>query len=1510
MAENTWCTNFKNMMELIEYQHIPVSNYYLPQISSFWTNECLFLSLYSTKIKTAYKSHQTAGEICNYQISKITRENSYQKFENQYMITKVNVIFMSIKNSKSEKKSIVSASCKNIAKLLIAMIFFTASTCLAQKSNWYLFQPNNQGINVEFGNASCSQGSNFFKPIKPYNNQIFENYLAVNAQTDKKGKILFYLISTLDSVYLYNSNNVCIKVIAGYDISPNIISLPGGLRYHLLIGTKLYWFNIGELNTTNNDVWDFQSIDVVGRVKINHDAHVPKYVVKRAVKILKNSCDTFIYRLYSLQANNAGNTGRFLFSKDIVTIGGQLQSDALVGDLTLSGSNNYDLNLNYSISEMELSPNQKELIFSGGSCILRVDVSGAQFGRASRTCFNSNTLANDSNRYFCGVEYITDTLILLSQFQTTDSSSANQGLYLFNIISNTFTKITNSEGFKYSYIEKGKDGYAYFTKNDGLYKFNRNSNSISKVLNLSLVPTLPFLRLVTGEILKPEVRVYSLPGIIDYYQNETLNDFGIVVNSISIKSPKFSNKQTFGNSYHKLTPRGYGEIVVLDSLIITNIAKWVTFDSMTIQFAEGSFLRIMGGADLELKGTKLMGACGEMWNGIEIVQNGLNNSSLTCKKNAVGRKTMIRDALIGVETKSVNHFVQIYDSTIFTANKIGIRLNNANQNSNKITNTFFIDSVKLYNGGKTEIAIEIVKSDIQLGHVDSLPIVVIGGSYGISAKVSKRVGIQNVQFKKTENQAINFLNVDDVRIHRSKISNCNLLNTSSAIVIDGYKNFKFTGNIVKQNFSSGALAVLPKLGGRAVIGGTLSDSNRIVVNNGIGINYSGWASTFYNNPMTRNFEIAGRPLSSFFNPIFSLFIEHNNIVCTGSGYGISVERNGLSGKLYFDTLSICNNRLVAENGIALNNINTKEINQILPMQSDWLNGYTKRHIANNLINLKNGEPYMEGIGLNISNSDHIYCVGNKFVHKGVYSHPFFNSNTGVRIFGSQNILIYNDSFLSLNRGVVIDGANYYSNIYCNFFSTNMTSVKLDVAKLRLKYNPSPIFPFNTRAHGTKVLSALTARSNQFVEQVYNSSIFNNDKLGLADYCKWVLESNTLVNPFLLSAPKNRGFVFSNPGNNPCGNFMSNPNTASNIEKLEDIDVVPNVVEDFWDIYANSKYNMVYAKSSVTPSFQKDLIDLELAIDTGSLLGVQSALNKLTPVYQMQQEIKYVFSNWYEYISNYDTIYTGNGKMRSFQIWDSDTTWHINNLISDTAVFFVNYKGLHDTILSKLDTMSNYNPFHTKPASYFARNLLCFMGKKCNFIDSFYNDLVPITGRVTSNCFGGGVQGINVKLFDEYNVYTGVSTVTEAAGYFRFSGTELMSLDSTNRYYVRVYLPSDSNHISMTARIRNLQFDSLLNIDCIFPGPAPLGNEMSQFVKINIHPNPVSEDLVISGLKFDRPVQISIVDATGSTKKKFNFESNDGKDIYLDIFSLCSGFYFVIVESDSLNYIEKIIINRN
>ena len=1391
------------------------------------------------------------------------------------------------------------------------MIFVAASTCSAQKSNWYLFQPNNQGINVEFGNASCNQGSNFFKPIKPYTNQTFQNYLAVNTQTDKKGKILFYLLSTLDSVYLYNSKNECVKVLPGYDISPMIVPLPGGVRYHVLVGNNLYWFNLSDLTKAKNDIFDYQNATVSGLVKINVSAQEPKYAAKRAVKILKYSCDTFIYRLYSLEANMAGSTGRFVRSRDIVTIGGETTTNTGICSLEIHSNNNIDIHLEYSISEMELSPNKNELVFSGGSCLLRVDVSGSQFGSATRTCFNSSTITNDSNRFFCGVEYLTDTLILLSQFQTKDSSSANQGLYLFNKIHHTFTKITNSDGFKYSYLEKGRDGKAYFTKGDGLYRFDRNSSVISKVLNLTLVPTLPFLKLVTVEFLTPEVRVFSLPSIIDNYENETLNDKESVVNSISIKSPKFSNKQTFGNSNHKLTPRGYGEIVVLDSLIITNIAKWVTFDSMTIQFAEGSFLRIMGGSDLELKGTKLMGTCGEMWNGIEIVQNGSNNSRLTCRKNAVGRKTMIRDALIGVKVTNSNHSLKIGDSTVFLANQLGIQLKNALQNLNSITNTIFIDSAVLNNGEKTRAAMDISCSSLKIGHLDSLPIIVIGGIFGINTIASNSIEIQNVNFFRLEKSAINILNTDVVKISNTITKNCNKTCSSfAALQVDGFILFEFKRNIIEHFSASTALGIFSKFGGRTMIGGALLDSNRILFHQGDGIVYNGWTNNFFMNSISRNFEVFGRPLTLFSNSTVSLFVGNNRIIGRGSGIGIKVLRNvsSMAGRLYFDTLSIFNNRLDVQNGIFLDNINTKEPNKLLPLQSDWSVGYSKRHLFGNRICLNNNMPYLESNAMNLINTDHVYCVGNSITHAGVVNNrPYINSHSGVYLKGAQNSLIFTDSFFSLYRGVVIDGVNYFSNIYCNLFLFNRNAIKLEKSELRLKYNTISFIPFNHKVHGMSWSTIYTARSNTFVLNSINSSIFFNNNLTQPDYCKWILEQSTLSSPYLLSAPKKRDFIFPTVGGNPCGNFMANPNSANSKDPLNTKDFVNDPVENFWNNYGNVKYNIIYAKNYVTPSFCRDLINLELALDTGSISQIQTSLNNLTPTDSLQGDVKFVFGNWVKYISHYDTTFIGVGKMKSFQIWDSDSSWHFNSLVYDTSSFNVNYSPLPDSIILRLKFMAKCSPFNRRPASYFARNLLAFMGVNNNYIDSFFIDVVPITGRVTANCFGGGTQGITVKLFDEYNNYTGVNTVSEAAGYFRFSGDEINNLDTSKKYYVRVYLPSDSNHISVTAKIANLQFDSLLNIDCIFPGPQPLDVENISKLNIRIHPNPADEKIIISGFKGDLSLRIFLYDAAGSLKVFCEEENNAKFGVHLDVSQLNSGLYQIRIESTDIVVTEKIII---
>lgn len=1404
---------------------------------------------------------------------------------------------------------------KMLNQYWISMLIWFANPVIAQKSNWYLFQPNNQGVNVAFTNNGCTQGPNYFKPLKPYSNQPFTNYLSVNSQTDARGKILFYVLSTMDSVYLFNSNNVCVKVFAGYDLSPTIIPLPGGIRYHLIVGTQLYWFGLRDLTVVNNDVFDFQNATVSGLVKINVSAQDPKYVAKRAVKVIKYSCDTFIYRLYSLEANYAGNTGRYVRSRDIMTIGGLVTTKINDTSKRLDQVNNslHDINLEYTISEMELSPNQNELLFSGRSCLLRVDVSGPQFGVATRTCFNSSTITNDSNRFFCGIEYITDTLVLLSQFQTDDSTAVNQGLYLFDKVDNTFTKVVNTIDFKYSYIEKGKDGGIYLCKGDGLYKYNKISKTISKVISVSLVPSLPFLRLLTSEINTPAIRVFSLPNSVDYYNSETLNDYNSVIDFYEIKSPKIGYKQTYSNASHNLTVNGSGEILILDSLIITNIAKWVVFDSMSIQFAEGAFLRIVGGSNLELKGTTLMGACGNMWNGVEILQNGTMSSTLICRKNAQGRRTIIRDAFIGVKTRSSKHGIITSDSTLFIANKVGMQIDNALSTRYNISNTFFIDSVMLKNGEKSEKAIDAKFSTLKIGHKDSLPVVVIGGELGIMGAFSQKIEIQNVHFYRTEKNAINVISTDIININNTKtMKGCTMASANAAIFLHGFAKFDFKRNLIIHDADNPSLLVKTILGSKIKIGGQLSDSNQIIYYNGQGVMIDLSNANFYQNSVVRNFENFSRPVSFVPFPYFTLNIENNRIVGKNSGYGISVFKNVAPSGVYysFDTLLIAHNKLDVQNGILLNQIAPIEQNKILPLESDWSSGVQNRHISANRFFLKQYDPYFESVAISLDNTDHIYCVGNSILNTGLPGYSSAHNNcSGIRLSSTSNTLVFKDSFLGLYRGIELCQSNMYSNIYCNLFFYNWNSIKLNNTTLRLNFDMFPVPSFNRKVHGMLGVPNYTARSNTFLGQRFNGSIFNNDKLSRSNYCKWILESTTFSNPYLLSNPKNKGFVFGSLGQNPCGLSSPNPNAFDSKDVIGTSDPIFDPVDLFWNEYFNVKYNMIQAKSQVGPSFFKDLIALELALDTGSISQIETALFNLTPTDSIQSEIKQVYSYWTDLISHYDTLFENRGLVRSYKIWDNDSSWHSISQNVDTMVFVVKYKSLSDSIQNVVIKIAKCSPFRHRPASFFARNLLVFMGIKSGYVDSAYSDLVPITGRVTASCFGGGVQGILVKLFDEYHNNTGVFALSEAAGYFRFSGEEIKNLDTSRKYYVRVFLPTDSNHISATAKLWNLQNDSLLNIDCVFPGVQPLSILNQENSEIKIDPNPASDVIVISGLIHGNNYKLSILNSLGMLIFNKNIENDTNQKFRLDISGLVDGVYYLRLESDGKLCSIKVIVQH-
>lgn len=135
-----------------------------------------------------------------------------------------------------------------------------------------------------------------------------------------------------------------------------------------------------------------------------------------------------------------------------------------------------------------------------------------------------------------------------------------------------------------------------------------------------------------------------------------------------------------------------------------------------------------------------------------------------------------------------------------------------------------------------------------------------------------------------------------------------------------------------------------------------------------------------------------------------------------------------------------------------------------------------------------------------------------------------------------------------------------------------------------------------------------------------------------------------------------------------------------------------------------------------------------------------------------------------------------------------------------------------------------------------------------YYDTAEFELPPLSGRVTPACSGGGVDGIPIKLFFGNGASTGLETVTIEDGYFRFSPLDLVKLDTSSDYYIRVYFPLDSNHISVTASLNHLIFDSLVNIDCTFPGPIPLSNGTIYDTAFKLYPNPTDGYIRLEYLK--------------------------------------------------------------
>ena len=97
---------------------------------------------------------------------------------------------------------------------LIAIGLFIGSLAWAQtqQKSWYLFKPYSTSAtatNIDFG-SSPSIGTNVF-PLP--NGPTLATYRGANSAVDADGRLVFYVVSTDEYVYLYDKSNTLITSI-------------------------------------------------------------------------------------------------------------------------------------------------------------------------------------------------------------------------------------------------------------------------------------------------------------------------------------------------------------------------------------------------------------------------------------------------------------------------------------------------------------------------------------------------------------------------------------------------------------------------------------------------------------------------------------------------------------------------------------------------------------------------------------------------------------------------------------------------------------------------------------------------------------------------------------------------------------------------------------------------------------------------------------------------------------------------------------------------------------------------------------------------------------------------------------------------------------------------------------------------------------------------------------------------------------------------------------------------
>lgn len=181
--------------------------------------------------------------------------------------------------------------------------------------------------------------------------------------------------------------------------------------------------------------------------------------------------------------------------------------------------------------------------------------------------------------------------------------------------------------------------------------------------------------------------------------------------------------------------------------------------------------------------------------------------------------------------------------------------------------------------------------------------------------------------------------------------------------------------------------------------------------------------------------------------------------------------------------------------------------------------------------------------------------------------------------------------------------------------------------------------------------------------------------------------------------------------------------------------------------------------------------------------------------------------------------------------------------------------------------------------------------------------VSMRGELTQTC-NWSFNPVRIDLFTSTGDCTGIFTLTDEDGFFRFDGVDLQQLDTSAQYYAGAELDNDVLFISEVNKWKQLAFNGPMLFTCSSGSPDKSRVQELANGRLEIFPNPTNGLITVSGLHGTWTIQVA--DITG--KKVLNIQGSEPRTV-CDLSGLKPGVYFIYTHQNHnhSNHVNKIIL---